>query len=95
MPNRTTVYRILDKLVAAEEVKTIALKTGVSYYEMVKDKRHHHHFICTKCDDVFCLGGCHVKTFDIDLTKLLPNSSFSIQAHDFNLYGVCDKCGSP
>eukprot|EP01047_Picozoa_sp_COSAG01_P034888 COSAG01_NODE_2642_length_7323_cov_13.197121_6_plen_132_part_00 len=92
-PNKSTVYRILDKLIAQNTLHAIVLKQGRTYYEMTKGKHHHHHhFFCEVCETLFCLSRCHVDTFNIDLSALLPNKKFKITQHDFNLYGRCDKC---
>lgn len=89
-PNKTTIYRILEKLINKKAVAEIAIRNGATYYEFAHG--HHHHFICNQCDTVFCLDACHVESQDINLTELLPNQQFKIQSHDFNLYGVCEPC---
>ena len=89
-PNKTTIYRILEKLKLKKVVDEIPVRSGVSYYEFSQE--HHHHFICNVCDTVFCLQSCHVHLHGIVLENLLPNSHFTIQSHDFNLYGVCESC---
>lgn len=90
-PNKTTVYRILEKLVKQQLVTEVTLRNGVTYYELLKDT-HHHHFVCTDCGTVFCLESCHVELRKINLSELLPNKKFNIHSHDFNLYGLCEDC---
>lgn len=89
-PNKTTIYRILEKLINKNAVAEIAVKNGATYYEF--SHGHHHHFICNHCDTIFCLDACHVESHDINLSELLPNQQFKIHSHDFNLYGVCELC---
>ena len=89
-PNKTTIYRILEKLVNKKIVTEISVRNSSSFYEF--SKHHHHHFICNKCITVYCLSHCHINTHQINLNLLLPNKDFSIEAHDFNLYGVCAPC---
>jgi Fe2+ or Zn2+ uptake regulation protein len=96
-PNRTTLYRMMEKLQKKEIVTMITLKNGVSYFELAKKTKsphhtHHHHFFCNNCELLFCLDHCHVDSLDIDLSQLLPTPNFQITAHDFNLYGVCEPC---
>lgn len=94
-PNRTTVYRIIDKLVQQKQVQQIPLNNGESYFEFKHPGyTHHHHFFCSGCETVYCLSGCHVLTHNINLTTLLPDPSFKIQSHDFNLYGTCSSCAA-
>ena len=89
-PNKTTIYRIIEKLLAKNIISEISIKNYASVYEFTKG--HHHHFICNECNTVFCLDQCHEKSPQIDLDNLLPNKNFSIQSHDFNLYGTCENC---
>lgn len=90
-PNKTTIYRILEKLINGNMVSEIAVRNGATYYEF-SHGHHHHHFICNECETVFCLDACHVESNHINLNALLPNKQFKIQSHDFNLYGVCEPC---
>ena len=92
-PNRTTVYRIMDKLVQQDVAAVITVNNGISYFELSKKgDAHHHHFFCNVCYTLFCLASCHVDQHDIDLTRFLPNKGFEITGHDFNLYGICAPC---
>jgi len=92
-PNKSTVYRILDKLIAKEIASSIVVKNGGAYFELIKESHHHHHhFYCNHCETLFCLNSCHVDTHNIDLSKLLPSPNFQIKSHDFNLYGICEPC---
>ncbi|RAP34577.1 hypothetical protein DID77_00705 [Candidatus Marinamargulisbacteria bacterium SCGC AG-439-L15] len=90
-PNKSTIYRILDKLLNNHKISQITTKEGKSYYEL-QSHSHHHHFICNSCHKAFCLKSCHIDSQKINLSQLLPNAKFSIDSHDFNLYGVCDSC---
>lgn len=92
-PNKTTVYRILEKLILKKAITEVNVRQGASYYEL-SSVHHHHHFICHDCETVFCLESCHVDAHHIDLSQLLPNKDFKIQSHDFNLYGICEPCST-
>lgn len=89
-PNKTTIYRILEKLIQKKVVSKIMLRDNTTYFEFVQS--HHHHFICNQCEAVFCLPTCHVESHQINLDSLLPNPKFKIKSHDFNLYGICAPC---
>ena len=89
-PNKTTIYRLLEKLIQSETITEVSVKNGASVYELKTG--HHHHFICNSCNEVYCLNHCHIHSLEVDLSKLLPNDKFSIQTHDFNLYGICESC---
>ena len=90
-PNKTTIYRILEKLIQKKIVSKITIRDGTTYFEFAQSQ-HHHHFICIQCDAVFCLPTCHVESHQINLDSFLPNPKFKIKSHDFNLYGICAPC---
>lgn len=89
--NKTTVYRILEKLLVSQDILAINLRNGITYYE-VTTPIHHHHFFCNTCESIHCLDACHIDTHNINLTQLTSSTSFTIHDHDFNLYGECEKC---
>jgi len=90
-PNKTTIYRLIDKLVEDNVLTSITLSNSTTYYELA-NKGHHHHFFCEMCQQIFCLNSCHLDTYNINLDGLLPSNNFKIYRHDFNLYGVCENC---
>ena len=92
-PNKTTIYRILEKLAKKNVVTEVTIRSGTTYYEF-SNKHHHHHFICNECETVFCLDTCHVEAQQMNLSSLLPSKQFKIQSHDFNLYGTCEPCST-
>lgn len=87
--NKTTVYRTLDRLVEDGAVEAIMLREGVLHYE-IKDSgecgHHHHHFVCVKCEKIYCVDGC-VSSFEV----LLPRG-FKLQSHEVTLRGLCKNC---
>ena len=89
-PNKTTVYRILNKLVDKKVATKFSVRNGVSYFEVSQD--HHHHFICNECETAFCLGGCPFESNLINYNRLFPNKKFKVKYHEFNLYGTCEPC---
>jgi Fur family transcriptional regulator, ferric uptake regulator len=94
-PNKTSVYRMLTKLVSANTLSTFTLKDGVTYYELLKNNAHHHHFYCQLCAKIFCLDACTVSNLSKALSSVIPKPGFKVLQHDFNLYGTCDTCVVP
>lgn len=84
--NKTTVYRTLEKLVQDGTVDAVMLKEGTLHYELRSHRDHHHHFVCSKCERIYCVDGC-VR----DLENLLPRG-FSLESHEVTLRGVCKEC---
>ncbi len=86
--NRTTVYRELARLVAADLVEEVLLASRARVYELAG--AHHHHAICTSCDTV-----AHV-----DIPEQLGSAEqllrrqhgFAVSRHSLEFYGVCAPC---
>ncbi len=92
-PNKSTVYRIIDKLKKQQFICEVPLKYGPTYFELNRNLHHHHHFFCNHCEKLFCLDVCNFDFQDLISSQFTKqNISFKIQSHDFNLYGVCDVC---
>ena len=89
-PNKTTIYRLLSKLVTSHTVQELSFQNDTKYYEMKQN--HHHHFYCTNCQAIHCLSGCSIQALKSTFSDQLPNNDFVITSHDFNLYGLCDTC---
>ena len=89
-PNKTTIYRLMEKLVLDGSVSLITAKNGTSYYEHTN--QDHHHFFCDSCDKVFCLPACALDVNNIDVSAYLPNKKFKIKDQNFNIYGTCEPC---
>ena len=48
-PNKTTIYRILEKLMKDNTVTEISIRNKGNVYE-IQNGHHHHHFICNNCE---------------------------------------------
>jgi Fur family transcriptional regulator, ferric uptake regulator len=83
--NQATVYRNLKILIDCEWLKVISHPTLGHLYEM-KEKNHHHHFHCQKCDKVYQLEGCPLKK-----TGISP-PGFVLEDHEVYLSGICARC---
>ncbi|RAP32442.1 hypothetical protein DID75_04935 [Candidatus Marinamargulisbacteria bacterium SCGC AG-410-N11] len=90
-PNKSTVYRIIEKLKEKKMVNELVFRNGIAYYELLSN-HHHHHFFCNECEFVFCMDTCHLEKNKINVNNMLPNNQFKVFDHDFNLYGTCDNC---
>lgn len=52
-PNKTTVYRIVEKLTKKGELELIISQNRTAFYEL---KRHnHHHLVCQNCESIHCI----------------------------------------
>lgn len=87
--NKTTVYRILDRLVDEGLLHTFKSNDGLSMYAKCQDcSTHQHsdlhpHFQCDKCGETKCLP------IEIKVPSL-PN--YQIESAELLLTGTCENC---
>ena len=85
-PNKTTIYRIINKLLNTRVISEIATKNKGNSYELFT--KNHFHFICNQCDNISCLDDDKA----INMDALISNKKFKIESKNFNFYGVCELC---
>lgn len=88
--NRSTVYRVLDQLVAAGVVVQHFLGDTVGRFELSSEAVHHH-LVCIRCRSVF----------DLDPRALRGLIAGALAAHGFcvgtvgvTVEGICRTCAS-
>ncbi len=94
-PNKSTLYRIIEKLKASTIIVEALVKNGVYYYEYQKDNETpHHHFSCTTCDKIYCLKQPTSKSNSLNFNNILPSHNFSISHHNLTIFGACETCNT-
>jgi Fe2+ or Zn2+ uptake regulation protein len=90
--NEVSLYRTLEKLVAADVITRTALGSALAHYEF--EKKHHHHLVCTKCESVEDVALCVPPLLE---KKVLAHSrAFErISSHSLEFFGVCRACARP
>ncbi|MDY7394285.1 transcriptional repressor [Aureibaculum sp. 2210JD6-5] len=89
--NKTTVYRILDRLEKDGVIHSFNGKDGLKWYAKCKGcSAHHHsdkhpHFQCTKCNRVECLS--------VEI-KIPSIKNHKVDATDILLMGQCGVCSA-
>ncbi len=89
-PNKTSLYRLLEKLVAKGEIETVLLDNRTVYYELKRE--HHHHFVCESCETIQCLEDESLETRIHALEDNLAAQGLKIKAHQFSFTGQCAAC---
>ena len=80
--NRSTVYRIIDKLCSNNIVIKDINVNNKDYYVL---KNNHKHYIkCIKCNSIKDLDECPFDNMEID--------NFKIIKHSLKIDGICNKC---
>lgn len=80
-----TVYRNVKRLAEDGWLTPVELPGAPVRYELA-DRPHHHHFVCTTCEQAFDVHGCPP-----EVESLAP-SGFTVESHDVVLYGTCAAC---
>lgn len=90
LPNKTTLYRELEYLLAHNLVQELDFGEGKKRYE--SSTQHHHHLICKECGSV--------EPVEIDESDLLAQENsfgathgFTVTKHMLEFFGVCKRCG--
>ncbi len=87
--NISTVYRILETLVA----KGLVLKTNIfgaskSLFEL-NQMIHKHNFICIGCKQMFAVDDCPFEQYG---ELLETRMGFQVTGHKLEVYGYCQNC---
>nr|NQU90278.1 transcriptional repressor [Bacteroidota bacterium] len=89
--DKVTLYRTLRTFEENQLIHRIDDGTGAVKYALCQEKCNCHpedlhvHFLCTKCNQTYCLNDIPVPTIN------LPNS-FSLESVNMVVKGVCSNC---
>ena len=87
--NKTTIYRVLDKLVEEGTLHSFNGRDGIKWYAKCKDcsilghKDIHPHFQCLSCNKMDCLSNT------IEIPEI---SNRKVINHQILIQGQCDSC---
>ncbi len=84
----TSVYRSLCIFVELGIVRALELGEGKKRYELVDERNHHHHLICSKCkdiEDIFIEEKSLMREVEV-------KSKFKIDNHHLEFFGLCFHC---
>lgn len=89
-PNKTTLYRMLERLVEQGKVESVLLSDKTAHYELKRG--HHHHFVCQDCDDIQCVENAGLEKQIHYLEDQLKASGLQVKQHQFSISGCCQSC---
>ncbi len=86
-----TVYRSMHVLESAGMVKRYDFGDGAARFELVGegDDGHHHHLVCTRCDQVVELQDCSMLELEKRIAAL---HGFQGVTHKLEFFGICPSC---
>jgi Fur family transcriptional regulator, ferric uptake regulator len=85
---RMTVYRTLDLLNELGLIRPVYQGTGAAHY-ILMDNGHHHHLICSNCDQVIEFDDCALEGV---AKRLGGRFNFQVHGHLLEFYGLCEAC---
>ncbi|WP_026894419.1 Fur family transcriptional regulator [Clostridiisalibacter paucivorans] len=88
--NFSTVYRNLEILERLGIIHKTNIEDGISVYELICHREHHHHIICKKCGKTEIIDFCPFENIE----HILDDKGFEATEHKFEVYGYCSKCKS-
>lgn len=91
-PNKTSLYRELETLTAADAVEETQLFQDLRTYELKREGGHHHHFVCEKCKEIFDFQNEELEQTIVKITQKLKRKGLAPKEHHLNLYGLCARC---
>jgi Fur family ferric uptake transcriptional regulator len=90
VPHKTTIYREVERLIAAHQVQLVMLPDGVARYEYRTANDHHHHAVCEGCGVIAELS---VPENLAPLEKAVAQQTgFTITGHVLEFLGRCRTC---
>lgn len=88
--NKTTVYRLLEKLVKSNILLEVRHLSDSTLYEL--NVHHHHHFKCNGCDKIKEIHDTKLEQAIHDFESKLITLGYKPEKHHFNLQGTCENC---
>jgi Fur family ferric uptake transcriptional regulator len=87
---RTTVYRTLKLLQEAGLAQELVLQ-GQTRFEHEYKRRHHDHFICKSCGEIFEFSSEEIERIQ---DELAADIGFVIDGHRHQIFGYCRDCAA-
>lgn len=94
VPGRSTVYRLMNKLVEEGSVKRFVNGHNRHfYYQIVSSHQCHEHIHmkCTKCGKLYHMDNEETEKI---LCEVLRNAHFMVDREETTLYGTCNLCNT-
>lgn len=87
-PNKTTIYRQVEKMAKNGELERVQLENRGAGYELKRE--HHHHLVCNNCEKVEDVVLENEPPFEGKMTS--GSRGFKIMSHTLEFYGLCRSC---
>jgi Fur family ferric uptake transcriptional regulator len=85
---RTTIYRAL-KLFREAGLASELLLGGEARFEPIWNRRHHDHFVCVACGEIFEFHSAEIERLQ---ERIAAEIGFTIEGHRHHVFGRCRRC---
>ena len=86
-PNKTTVYRQLEKMEKDGLVRRVNISDAKATYEAVS-AGHHHHLVCERCGEVRDITLRNERA----LLQAIAGTGFKAKNHKLEIFCLCASC---
>ena len=86
-----TIYRAMHLLEEMGMVKRFDFGDGTARFELVGegDDGHHHHLVCTRCEEVVEIEECFPSAIE---SRIAAANGFKGVTHKLEFFGLCPEC---
>lgn len=89
--HQATLYRAVERLVAAGVLLQVNLGTDSAHYELRDETHHHHHAICTDCGRIEDVQLCENVALEKEVLQSLRHFK-TLRTHSLEFFGQCVTC---
>ena len=91
LPNKTTLYRQLERLTRMGILQENMFPDTFKRY-CIQYQHHHHHFICDECGSIKSIAIDSCKSMTEELTNQLRKKGYAPKQHIIDFIGTCQHC---
>ena len=90
VPDYATVFRVMTLLESLQVAQKVHLNRSCSYYELLDQRQHYDHIICTECGNVTVMvDSCPVEKVQRQIEQ---QYGYSEIRHSLEFFGKCWRC---
>ncbi len=84
-----TVHRTMKLITDCGLAREVKFDDGISRFEPLYGRQHHHHLVCTECRQVIEFESPEM---DRREKEIVEKYGFEHHFHRFEIFGLCPKC---
>lgn len=88
---RASVFRALDLFTQLSIIRPTYISDSTTPTYVLLPNGHHHHIICTNCNQVIEFDECHLEPLARELERTL---NVQLTGHLLEFYGLCAACSA-